>query len=222
MDANTPYQIIQFTVNKNQNGYISPDQYKLIINQGQRDYMKYLIGEVQTYMPGRPIAKVELGNSQRVLRSLAPFIPLPATLAINSSGVAPWPSGMEEVVAMYTDSMDRIRFVQQDSLWSYLNSVIDPVATNPIYLISLNSFQFYPNDLGTAKISYISTPGDIVWAYTLDSNGRPIYDPLNSIAPAWADTDMMEVIARALRLVGVNLQAADVSTYANEVKNIGQ
>lgn len=222
MDANTPYKIIQYVANKNQNGYISPDNYNLIINQGSRDYVKFLTGATQSYVPGRPISKVELGNSEHVLRSLAPFIDPPATLTIAGDGTVAWPDDMEEVVAMYTTSLDRIRFVQQDSLWSYLKSVIDQVEANPIYLIQADTFQFYPITIGSAKISFIKTPPSITWAYTLDVNGRPVYDSANSVAPIWADTDMMEVIARALRLVGVNLQSADVNVYANEIKNIGQ
>lgn len=221
MDANTPYQIIKYAANKNQNGNIRPQDYNLIINQGQRDYMKYLIGEVQSYMQGRPISKVELGNSLHVMTSLAPFIDAPSTISINGSGIGAWPSDMEEVVAMYTSSMDRIRYAQQDSTWSYLKSVIDPVATNPIYNITNGEFQYYPITLGTAKISYVKTPPDIVWAFTLDSNNRPVYDAGSSVAPLWSDTDMMEVIARALRLVGINLQVAAVSQYANEVKTVG-
>lgn len=222
MDANTPYQIIKYAANKNQNGNIRPDDYNLIINQGQRDYMKFLIGEVQGYAPGRPIAKVELGNSQRVMQSLAPFIDAPATVVVDGSGIGVWPSDMEEVVAMYTTNMDRIRYVQQDSTWSYLKSVIDPVATNPIYNIINGQFQYYPITLGSARISYVKTPPDIVWGYTLDPNGRPVYDSGASVAPLWADTDMMEVIARALRLVGINLQSAVLSQYATEIKTIGQ
>lgn len=222
MDANTPYDIIKYAANKNQSGTIRPQDYNLIINQGQRDYMKFLIGETQTYTSGRPIAKVELGNSQRVLRSLAPFIDAVSTLSINVNGIATWPTNMEEVVAMYTTSMDRVKYVQQDSAWSYLKSVIDPIATNPIYTIIDGEFQYYPITLGAAKISFIKTPPDIVWAYTLDPNGRPIYDSGASVAPLWADTDMMEVITRALRLVGVNLQLAVVSQYATEIKTIGQ
>lgn len=222
MDSNTPYQIIKYAANKNQNGNIRPDDYNLIINQGQRDYMKFLIGEVQGYVPGRPVPRVELGNSQRVMQSLAPFIDAPATVAINANGVGAWPSDMEEVVAMYTTAMDRIRYVQQDSTWSYLKSVIDPVATNPIYNIIDGEFQYYPITLGSAKISYVKTPPDIVWAYTLDVNGRAVYDAGGSVAPIWTDTDMMEVIARALRLVGINLQSAVVSQYANEIKTVGQ
>jgi len=222
LDANTPYQIIRYAANKNQNGNIRPVDYNLIINQGQRDYMKFLIGEVQGYVPGRPIAKVELGNSQRVMQSLAPFISEPSSIGINIGGIGAWPSNMEEVVAMYTSSMGRIRYVQQDSIWSYLKSVIDPVATSPIYTIIDNAFHFYPENLGTAIISYVRTPSDIVWAYTTDANGRAVYDPIFSVPPLWSDVDMMEVITRALRLVGVNLQSAVVSQYANEIKMAGQ
>jgi hypothetical protein len=222
LDANTPYQIIRYAANKNQNGNIRPDDYNLIINQGQRDYMKFLIGEVQGYVPGRPIAKVELGNSQRVMQSLAPFIGAPSTVAINGSGIGAWPSDMEEVVAMYTTSMDRIRYAPQDSTWSYRKSVIDPVATNPIYNIIVGEFEYSPVTLGSAKISYVKTPPNIVWAYTLDVNGRAVYDAGSSVAPIWSDTDMMEVIVRALRLVGINLQSAVVSQYATEIKTIGQ
>jgi hypothetical protein len=32
----------------------------------------------------------------------------------------------------------------------------------------------------------------------------------------------MQIIARALRIMSVNLQAADVANYANEIKQIGQ
>lgn len=222
MDANTPYEIIKYAANKNQNGNIPPDKYMLVINQGQRDYQRWLIGETQSYVNGRPVSRVELGNSQRVIQALAPFIDSPATLTIAGDGTVAWPNNMEEVVAMYTTSMDRVRFVQQDSLWSYLNSVIDPVATNPIYLINNNSFQFYPVTIGSAKVSFVKTPPDIVWGYTTDVNGRRIYDAGTSVAPAWSDTDMMEVIARALRLIGVNLSAPQISQYADQIKMQGQ
>jgi hypothetical protein len=222
VDANTPYEIIKYAANKNQNGNIPPDKYNLIINQGQRDYQRWLIGETQTYANGRPVAKVELGNSQRVLQALAPFIDSPATLNIAADGTAAWPSNMEEVVAMYTTAMGRVKFVQQDSLWAYLDSTIDPVGTNPIYLIQNEKFQFYPITQGSAKISFVKTPPNIVWAFTLDANGRPVYNAAGSTAPVWSDIDMMEVIVRALRLVGVNLQLGVVNQYANEVKVTGQ
>jgi hypothetical protein len=82
--------------------------------------------------------------------------------------------------------------------------------------------QFYPENIGSAKMSYVRTPPSIVWGYTLDSNGIPVWNPATSQNPVWSDGVMMEIIARALRLIGVNLQSSVISQYANEVKQLGQ
>ncbi len=82
--------------------------------------------------------------------------------------------------------------------------------------------KFYPNNLGQTSMSYVRTPPPIRWAYNLDGNNRPVYDPNNSIDPIWLDSDMLEIIVRSLRLVGCNLQSNQVSQFANEIKNSGQ
>jgi hypothetical protein len=117
--------------------------------------------------------------------------------------------------------MNRIRYVPQHKLYSYLNSKIDPVATNPIFLIESDGFKFYPNTLGSALISYVNTPPDVVWASTPDGQGRPVYNPGASQGPLFYDVDVMELISRCLAMVGVNLQASEVSGYAQRVKTEG-
>jgi hypothetical protein len=212
---------MQFVVAKNFNGFLSPDEFNLVINQAQLSFVDYLLGEFQTYQNGRPVARVELGNNEIVRQRLTPFIGENLSLTVDSNGFAAYPTDYQQVDAMYTTSMDRIRYVQQHKLYSYLGSVIDPIATNPIYLIKADGFRFYPSNIGTVKLSYVKTPPDIVWAYTLVNN-RPVYDPANSVDPKFYDVDTLEIIARALKLVGVNLQSAEVSLYANQITQNGQ
>jgi len=177
MDVNQVYKLIQFIANKNQQGYLNPSQFNLIINQAQNSYTSFLLGSLQQYMPGRPVARVELGNNSIVRQRLAPIIKA-TTLTIDGAGFSPYPTDYVQVDAIRTNTLQRVRFVQQDSLYSYYNSVIDPVADNPIYLLEDNGLRFYPITLGSAKLSYVSDPVDMVWAYTLDVNGRPVYDAL--------------------------------------------
>lgn len=115
-----------------------------------------------------------------------------------------------------------IRYASQDSVISYINSRIDPIATNPIYEIEDNGFRFYPSGIGRARLSYVRKPPRIYWAYTLDGNGLPIQDLANSEDPIWYDIDCMDIIARALRIISVNLQDVNVAQYANELKMNGQ
>lgn len=222
MDVNDIYELMQYIIAKNMQGYLSPDEFNLTINQAQQSYQSYLLGNFQTYTPGRPVAKVELGQNSVVRQRLSPSI-YNYNLAVDSTGFSPYPGDYLQADAMWSIyGNNRIRYVQQDSLYSFYNSVIDPVATNPIYLIEDVGFRFYPVTTATAKLSYVRNAPNMVWGYTLDGNGNPVYDVASSTQPIWDDASMLEIIARALRMVGVNLQSAVVSQYAEEIKNQGQ
>lgn len=223
MTADTPYKIIQLACGKNQQGYITPNQYMEYINQAQLMYLNYLKGEYQKYQVGRPIAVVEFSQNQMIRQSLAPLI-YGAILSPNSTtGIAPFPSDYEFSDAMWGQyGFYNIRFIQQDRLASFYHSGIDPITSNPVYLIKHEGFQFYPETIGKTSLSYVRIPPGIVWAFTNDIHGRPVYDPINSVDPVWGDTDMFQIIVRALGLAGLNLQLSLVIQYANEIKQNGE
>lgn len=224
MNVNQVYKIVLLAAKKNlQDGYVSPEDFYNSINQAQASYLDYLLGEYQKYQVGRPIAPVELGQSQKIRQSIAPLI-YGAILSPNTTtGLASYPSDFEQVDAMWgIYGFYNIRFVQQDRLNSYYRSSIDPIATNPIYLVKWEGIQFYPENIGQARMSYIRTPPSIVWGYVLDSNGIPAWNPATSQDPVWADYDMLQIIARALRLLGAELESGAIIQYAQEVKNAGQ
>lgn len=227
MDANVAFKIILYATAKNkQDGYISPEDFNTVLMPvAQRSYLDYLLGEYQKYQTRRPIAVVEFSQNERIRDSISPLI-YNSILPINSTtGLAFQPSDYEYIDAMWgVYGNYNIRFAQQDRLDSYIHSSIDTVATNPVYLIRHEGFQFFPDrpfGENQAKMSYVRTPPAIVWGYVLDSNGIPVYNPATSQHPVWSDTDMMQIIVRALALVGVNLQLNVVIGYANEIKNNG-
>lgn len=223
MDVNQVYLIIQFAVEKNQNGYVSPDDFNnVLMPTAQRNYLDYLVGEYQKYQAGRPIAVVEIGQNQKLRESVAPLIYNILLTPNTTTGISAVPSDWEMTDAMWgVYNFSRIRFAQQDQLDSYYNSVIDPIATNPIYLIKHEGFQFYPENIGFAKLSYVRTPPSIIWDYT-EINGEPVYNPATSVNPVWSDIDMYNIIVRALMLVGVSLQLGTVMQYAQTIKEGGQ
>ncbi len=233
MNINDMYQICQFAINKAQNGYLSPSQFNLIINQAQVSFQDYLLGEFQQYQYGKGTPRVDYSLNETTRQRLAPLI-ASANLTIDANGEADYPEDYSQTDSMRNPTtFDRIRYVEQDSLYSYYNSHIDPIATNPIYLLQPTGYQFYPKTLGTAKLTYVRTAPDMVWAYTLDVNNRPVYSPVGdtgvgitpttgSVDPVWYDVDKLEIISRALKLIGVNLQTPLIEQYANQVTQIGQ
>lgn len=224
MTSDTCYKIILYAASKNkQDGYISPDDFYTIINSAQQQYVDYLTGEYQQYQAGRPISVVEVGEKEKIRNSIAPLI-YNITLTPNTTtGIASFPADYEMVDTMWEIyNLYNIRFVNQPRLASFVNSKIDVVGENPVYLLRHEGFQFYPNNIGLTRMSYVRTPPSIVWGYTLDSNGIPVWNPATSQEPVFGDSDMMNIIARALLMVGVNLDFRVISQYANEVKQRGQ
>ena len=49
MSVNDVYVLMQFIVNKNQNGYLSPEDFNNAINQAQRSYLSFLMGNPEQY-----------------------------------------------------------------------------------------------------------------------------------------------------------------------------
>jgi len=223
MTTDDLYQIMSYACAKNQSqGYLSEDDFNRVINIGVRSQITFLLGTFQQYMPGRPVARVEFGQNSVIRQRLAPAI-YGYILNTDTNGRSPYPGDYLQTDSMYSIyGNKRIRNAQQHSLDSYVNSSIDPVATNPIYLIEDNNFQFYPITISQAKLNYLRNPPDIVWASTLDGNNRPVYDPIRSVQPIFDDLFMFEAICRALMLVGVNLQLSVVMQYASSIKNEGQ
>jgi hypothetical protein len=230
MNVNDMYRICQFAVNKAQNGYLTPSEFNLTINQAQISYQDYLLGEFQQYQYGRPQARINYSQNENIRQRLSPLI-TNAALTINGSGEVAYPADYVQADTIITTDFKRVRFVQQDSLYSYYNSEIDPIASNPIYLLEPTGFQFYPVTLGNAVLTYVKDAPQIVWAYTTVS-GRPVYAPTQtgvgvtpttgSVQPVWDRVDLLEIIARALKLIGLNLQDGQVQQYANQVTQTGQ
>ena len=221
MNVNDMYRICQFAVNKAQNGYLTPAEFNLTINQAQVSYQDYLLGEFQQYQYGRPQARINYSQNENIRQRLSPLI-TEASLTINATtGEAPYPADYVQADAVRTTAFERVRYVQQDALYSYYKSQIDPIATNPIYLLEPTGLQFYPVTLGNAVLTYVKDAPEIVWAYTTVS-GRPVYDAGTSVQPVWDNVDLLEIIARALKLIGLNLQDGQVQQYANQVTQTGQ
>jgi hypothetical protein len=159
----------------------------------------------------------------RIRESLTPFIQPPTTIAVNgSTGIANNPPNYEMWDAMYWGIYkNRVKFIQQERLDSHINSTINPISRNPVFLSIYNGFEVYPNSIGNVALSYVRSPNPIRWGYTLDVNNRPVYNAALSSQPQWQREDIIEVIMRAMRMMGVNLQAVQVIQYAEQIKNQG-
>jgi hypothetical protein len=201
-------------------GDFSNEEENIIYNRAQYQYQNYLVGEIQQYQYGRPFARIDYSHNQKIRQRLTHSI-YNYNLTVTS-GVSPFPGDYLLTDALRTTTDQAIRFASQDRLAAFLDDQIDPVATNPCFVIASNGFTIYPDTITSARLTYVRTAPEIRYAVTYNGNNQPIYDPTNSIDPVWSELDCFEIVTRALAIMGVPLQLQQVQAYANNIKVNGQ
>lgn len=218
MTIDQVYKFVDFIIKKsNSGGYLTPDEFNLIINRAQIQYFNKLYGNQNDYRYDRPVPKIAYAITEKISNSLSPFLSDSTALVIDGNGQVNIPSDLFQTVSI-THTIDGIEYeitrVEQDRIANNLSSYYDaPTSDFPIYSQLRTKFQFYPKNLATASLFYLKKPTDMVWGYTTVS-GRPVYNSGTSVQPLWKDMDMNEIIYIALSYIGVNLKDPDVSQFA--------
>ena len=218
MTIDQVYKFIDFTIKKsNAGGYLTPDEFNLIINRAQIQYFNKLYGNQNDYRYDRPVPKIAYAITEKISNSLSVFLSDSTTLTIDANGQVNIPNDLFQTVSI-TKTISGIDYeitrVEQDRVANNLTSAYDAPDTKfPIYTQLRTKFQFYPKNLASANLYYLKQPTDMLWAYTIVSN-RPQYDAANSVQPLWKDMDMNEIIYIALSYVGINLKDGEVSQFA--------
>jgi hypothetical protein len=218
MTIDEVYKFINFITKKSSaGGYISPEEFNLVINRAQVQYFNKLYGNQNDYRYDRPVPKISYAVTEKISNSLSPFLES-TNLTTDANGQAAIPATMFQTVSLTKDINNvpyEVTRVEQDRVANNLTSYYDaPDSEFPIYTQLKDKYQFYPKTQNIVyKLFYLRKPEDMVWGYTVVSN-RPVYNAGTSVQPKWEDVDMNEIIYIALSYIGINLKDGDVSQFA--------
>lgn len=234
--SNTVYEDVQFLCNKYHHGYVAPDEFVSTFNTAQRIYMNRLLGQVQEYQPGRPVARTGGHMTQIMEEKLAPFTKRVTLKSQNEiSTIKTQYSDFLKLLSLNTEDGTRVRRIKHEQIHSALKSAIDPPSsTNPYYYEYDAGFRVLSgtDDLDRMVMTYIRKPQDITWPYDIGAGGIPTFNQNGPYGvaptapllrnPEWRDQEINEVIFIQLGLIGINLKDADLIRASQTAKQIGE
>jgi hypothetical protein len=206
------HEFIRFLVKKHRNGFLSPEEIDDAVNWASLDLFNSLYGMTETYQQGRPVPPTAYGMTQKVLDDLQVFITDPTALTLTA-GVAPLP-------ADYCH-WSKIETTNDGDNFRRNRKIAAPSTKSPVCRIFNNKIEFLPTNLLAVDLTYLKYPVKAEWAYTIVNN-RPVYDDGNSVAIEWGEDNHQEIIARALKYLGLNLEDTAVYQYADIKTKTGQ
>jgi len=215
------YSALRFIVRKNQLGSLSPSDFQYAFNTAQRNYYDFLVGRVEQYRYDSPKPRVGLSMTDNIVSRLMPF-EKSATVSV-SSGLATKPSDFNKLLGLYTANNYRVYRLEENRFAERIQDSIDPIdEPNAFYVEQSTNWRVYPTTLTTLSLKYLAVPTDVVWNYTTDGSGRPVYNPTGSVDPLWYSNDIDEILGRAAKIIGVSFKEPTLTQFGESVMAKGE
>jgi hypothetical protein len=115
------------------------------------------------------------------------------------------PTDIYRLGTVYSGGAQLSQYAQRNEITQLLLSPLtQPTASFPIYLYENNLLYVYPTTIQAGiTISYLKTPADVTWGYSVGALGQFLYSAGTSVDFELSVTEQTNVITRVLAYAGV-------------------
>ncbi len=210
--------------NKNNFGYITPDDFNLYAKQAQLDIFEDYFYQYNTWILKQNARQSGSGYADIVKNVEEVIDNLSSTTVLTGSNPFSLPNDFYYLNTVRYGSKEIDR-VSQDKILNLLSSnLTSPSVLYPAYVLEGDSINVYPASI-TSNVStqYIRYPKDPKWTYTSLLGGEPLFD---QSASDYQDfelplSDEPLLTAKILQFAGISIREGDVFSFgtSEEVKN---
>jgi len=208
VDIDRVYQKVQALANKEQRGYITPQEFNLFADQAQLEIFENYFHDLRTAQL-KPKNSTDVGDEIEMLNERISVHRVDE--GVNYSNVT---NEYTLTSNAYALSAVRVGDIEVDAVTSKLlrqmerNPLTKATADRPVYeRKGVNKIKIYPTTSLVARVEYIKKPETPNWTYVV-LNGKALY---NSGASDAVDFDVHEseesnLVMRILELSGISLK----------------
>lgn len=213
VSIDTVYQKVLAIANKEQRGYITPQEFNLLANQAQMDIFEQYFYDINQFnrAPGND---TEYSNMLDLLNEkIAIFQKYKQDISVSGSSIGTLPSDVYRLgTIMYVGStypveVDEVR--HNDLLDLEKSPLTRATLTRPYYIrLTKTTIELYPSSLASSssiRCNYVDKPVDSSWAYTV-VNGQALYNSTTAVDFELHESEETELVLKVLALAGVSIE----------------
>lgn len=223
----TVYQRVLGILNKEQRGYLTPQEFNLFANQAQMDLFEQYFYDINQFgrIPGNDTEysdmlnmlneKINLFETTQAPNRINNHFELPADLyrlgAIIYSNLTTNSFGQ-----LITEPIEVEKINAKDFLYINSSPLTKPKNVRPVYVANSQGFKVYgdveiTNDI---EINYIKRPARVEWRYQTVF-GEALYDAQNSVDFELHSSEEVELVYKILELAGLSINDINMYSIAN-------
>ena len=220
---NDIYIVLQTIINKEQNGYVTPEEFNKIAKQSQEKIFRSYFEDLNRDQNRENKGFSSPGHGNLVANQEERINVFATSDTMSKSGnTYPLPSDLYKIEdnGLIDDANNVIDKIPR-RLSGYLNnSLAAPSTLFKVYERIGNTVNVLPAAYtGDVLINYIRKPADPVWGYTVVSN-EPLYDAGSTTDFELHPSEFSNIVLEMLTYFGLNLREGEVVQLAQELKGI--
>ena len=213
VSVNTVYQTVLALANKEQRGYITPQEFNLHANHAQLDIFEQYFYDLNQFkrVPGNQSSYADMTD---LIEDKIQVFKRGEDNITNGVNLSALSTDLYRISGVTYDTGSDVKVLERIKYEDYrkINQapLTKPTASRPVYWIKNEKIFFAPN-LGTFQIRYIVKPTPPKWTYIV-VNEKPLYNHGASDRNDFElhPSEETKLVYKILKLAGVNLKAAEV------------
>jgi len=229
INIDTVYQRVQAILNKENRGYITPQEFNLFANQAQLEIFEQYFFDLNQY-ERLPKKDTEYSNLSQLTNEKISKFKTSATLTFENEYFE-LPSNLHKLGTVIYNGTTPVEQIDQKNLLEYtLSPLTSPTTTNPVFIQSIKgasstwSVVVSPNTITSLiTASYLRKPNNVEWSGTSVA-GILLFNSGNSQDFELHESDEVKLVIKILLYAGLSIKQADVAQLADakETKQIQQ
>lgn len=214
VSVDTVYQRVLAILNKEQRGYVTPEEFNLFANQVQLDLFEQYFYDINQF--GRLHGNdTEYSDMLDNLNEKISVFEAETNLTYGSNAYA-IPSDLYRLgtIVVNATGAEAEKVAKNEYLYFNLSPLTKPKASRPIYIRDTDGIKVYGSTEYTGntdvKVQYIKKPSKVIWNYQ-DVLGYPQYSATGSVDFEVHPSEETDLVINILALCGLILK--DPSVY---------
>lgn len=223
------YKTLLTIINKENQGYVSPTEYNLLLNNVQQEIFRSYFEDENADknrenrgLTNRGYSHLSFNQRQRITQ-FADYTLLTAPASSEPYSVFAIPQNLYfiEHDGLSTLSGKVLDEVERNSIVRMLGTEVAPTELYPVYESYGISIRVYPSTIKSLDIRYIRTPKMPNWTYFVLPNGGEVFNPsdVDFQDVELHESEFTNIVLRLLSYFSINLREGEVIQIAETLKD---